>query len=79
MVNKLSSLEFWEALFLGSIILYVVDNVFLFSIFYVTIPLVFLLGVVACIFAIKEKKYLNALACIIGIFLPICWFIMMPW
>lgn len=73
---SLTSLKFWETAFALSLVLYIIDERFLLSIFYITIPLVFLFGVVASIFAVKNKKYIHAMFCVVGVFLSVCMFVM---
>lgn len=73
------SLKFWERVFIASLALYIVDDIFLFSIFYVTIPLTFFIGVVTCIFALKNKAYLHAVLCMVGTLFPIFRFMLMPY
>lgn len=79
MKQKLVSLKFWETAFIAVLLIYIIDDIFLFSLFFVTIPLTFLIGVITSVFAIKDKMYLHAILSIIGIFLPICRFMMLPW
>lgn len=79
-MSKLSlKLKFLEILLFTSVIFFFIDVYFLFSIFFVTIPLSVLIGIIACIFSIKEKKYWIFIIDIILIIIPIIGFILIPW
>lgn len=78
MKSKFISLKFWETALATAVVLYIVDYLFFFSASYITIPIAFLVGIVACVFAMHEKAYLHALVCVLGICLPIVLFWVTP-
>ena len=79
-MSKLSSkLKFLEILLFASVIFFFIDVYFLFGIFFVTIPLSTLIGIIACIFSIKEKKYWILIIDLILMIIPIIGFVLIPW
>lgn len=79
MRKMLTSLKVWEIIFVAALLIYIVDTLFLSGAFYITIPLVFFTGTATCMIAVQEEAYIHAIIGVIGIFLPICYFLMKPW
>lgn len=79
MKNNMHTFKFWETLLLSSILLFFVDTFILFGAFFITIPLTLILGIVASVFAIKEKNSIFVLVNILLMLLPIATFFIMPW
>lgn len=75
MKSKLMSSKFWETALVASIVLSIVDYLFVLSVFYITIPSSFWLALSPAFFAIRDKPPLHALLCVLGLCLPIALFL----
>lgn len=77
--EKMSKVQLWEMLLLSSVVLFFADTFILFGAFFITIPLAAASGIIATIYAVKERKYVYVPANILLVLLPIAALLMLPW
>lgn len=71
--------SFYQWLLILSVIIYFIDFFLSLGIFYVTIPVTCLIGIIACIFAIKEKNFLYFVIGVILTLIPMAHNLIAPW